>query len=60
METNCQNPLCQNRAVREVRVSVEKPNDEVRALCATCDEAYAWGVQHGSALVNEQSKTDEV
>ncbi|MBN1806379.1 MAG: hypothetical protein JW837_14115 [Sedimentisphaerales bacterium] len=47
METYCQNPLCQNQAVREVPVSIEKLNDEVRALCATCEEAYSWGVQHG-------------
>jgi hypothetical protein len=54
METHCQNPLCQNQAAREVRVSVEKPCDEVRVLCAACEEAYAWGVQHGKALAGGQ------
>ena len=56
METYCQNTFCQNQAVREVQVSVEKPCDEVRALCAICDEAYAWGVQHGRALAERESQ----
>jgi hypothetical protein len=50
MEEHCQNPLCQNKAVKEVPVSVEKPSDQVRALCATCGEPYTWGVQHGTML----------
>lgn len=45
METYCQNPLCENTAVKEVPVSVRTPADQVRALCATCEEAYTWGVQ---------------
>ncbi len=48
MKKYCQNPLCQNEAVKEVPVSVEKPSDEVRSLCAACEEPYTWGVQHGS------------
>lgn len=47
METYCQNTFCETPAVEEVPVSVKKPSDEVRALCATCHEAYTWGVQHG-------------
>jgi len=47
METYCQNPLCESTAVKEVPVSVRTPADQVRALCATCEEAYTWGVQHG-------------
>ena len=47
MEKFCQNPLCESKAVKEVPVSVEAPADQVRALCATCEEAYTWGVQHG-------------
>jgi len=43
----CQNPLCQNEAVKEVSVSVSKRSDQKRALCALCEEAYSWGVQHG-------------
>jgi len=48
MKKYCQNPLCENEAVKEVPVSVEKPSDEVRSLCAACEEPYTWGVQHGS------------
>ncbi len=47
METYCQNPLCENTAVKEVPVSVRTPADQIRALCTTCEEAYTWGVQHG-------------
>ena len=47
MEQYCQNPYCQNLSVRQVPVSVEGPADQVRALCAACEEAYSWGVQHG-------------
>jgi len=47
METYCQNTFCETPAVKEVPVSVNEPSDEVRALCATCNEAYTWGVQHG-------------
>jgi len=48
MEEYCQNPLCENKAVEEVAVSVETSCDQVRALCATCEEVYKWGVQHGT------------
>lgn len=54
METSCQNPLCENEAVIEVPVSVDKPSDQVRALCAACEEVYAWGVQHGKACAGTQ------
>ena len=47
MKTYCENPLCKNRSVKEVSVSVRIPADQVRALCSTCEEAYTWGVQHG-------------
>ena len=47
MEAFCQNPLCESPSFKEVPVSVEKPSDQVRALCAPCEEAYVWGVQHG-------------
>jgi hypothetical protein len=50
MEKFCQNPLCESRAVKEVPVSVEKPSDQIRALCAACDEAYTWGVQQGKSV----------
>ena len=48
MELYCQNTFCQNEAVKEVPVSIEGSADQVRALCAVCEEAYTWGVQQGS------------
>ena len=52
MEKYCQNPFCQSETIKEVLVSVEKPCDETRALCAICEEAYTWGVQHGRAIAD--------
>ena len=43
----CENPNCESPAVKEVPVSVNLPSDQKRSLCATCEEAYSWGVQHG-------------
>jgi len=54
METFCQNPYCETRAVKEVPVSVNKPSDQVRAVCATCEEAYTWGVQHGKKVSQQR------
>ena len=47
MEKFCQNPYCESPSFKEVPVSVRKPSDQVRALCAPCEESYVWGVQHG-------------
>jgi hypothetical protein len=47
MEKLCQNELCGKDAVGPVPVSVHKPSDQKRALCAACKHAYDWGVQHG-------------
>ena len=47
MEKYCQNPLCENEAAKQVPISVQKPSDQKRALCAVCEEVYSWGVQHG-------------
>ncbi|MEN6425880.1 MAG: hypothetical protein ABFE13_10990 [Phycisphaerales bacterium] len=47
MERYCQNPLCENEATKIVPVSVDHPSDQKRSLCAVCEEAYSWGVQHG-------------
>ena len=47
MEKYCQNPLCENEAVKQVPVSVGKASDQKRALCAVCEEVFTWGVQHG-------------
>lgn len=45
----CDNYLCEAEAVKEVSVSVKKYEDETRNFCATCEEAYTIGVQHGKA-----------
>jgi hypothetical protein len=50
MEEYCQNPLCENKAIKEVPVSVRTTSDQVRALCAACEEVYTWGVQQGSMI----------
>ncbi|MFC1605162.1 hypothetical protein ACFL5F_09075 [Planctomycetota bacterium] len=50
MEEYCQNPLCENKAIKEVPVSVRTTSDQVRALCSACEEVYIWGMQHGSML----------
>ena len=47
MKEYCQNQFCENEAVKEVPVSVEKSSDQTRSLCAACEESYIWGVQHG-------------
>jgi len=47
MERYCQNPLCENEAAKVVAVSVDKPSDQKRSLCAVCEEVFSWGVQHG-------------
>jgi len=47
MDRYCQNPLCENEATKMVSVSVDRPSDQKRALCAVCEEVYTWGVQHG-------------
>jgi len=50
MEQHCQNPFCENEATKVVAVSVDKPSDQQRSLCAACEEAYSWGVQHGCMM----------
>ncbi len=50
MEEYCQNPLCENEAIKEVPVSVRTTSDQVRSLCACCEEVYTWVVQHGSTI----------
>jgi hypothetical protein len=58
MEKFCQNPLCENQAVKKVAVSVKAPSDQMRALCAACEEAHSWGVQHG-LMSSDESKSHE-
>ncbi len=50
MKKYCENERCPNEAVTDVTVSVDRPSDQRRSLCATCQEAYGWGVQHGLAI----------
>jgi hypothetical protein len=47
MKKYCQNPSCENEAMKEVSVSIRKPSDRKRTLCAACHKAYTWGVQYG-------------
>ncbi len=54
MKEYCENPLCEAPAFIEVAVSVAKPSDRMRTLCATCKEAYTWGVQHGSMIALQE------
>jgi len=46
MKKYCQNPLCKNESFKEVAVSIKKPADQTRSLCAVCEKAYTWGLQH--------------
>jgi hypothetical protein len=46
----CDNPRCDSEAVATVPVSVNSASDGLRRLCAACEEAYTWGVQHGKML----------
>jgi hypothetical protein len=48
MKKFCENPNCETPGFKVVPVSVNKPSDQKRTLCATCHEAYTWGVQHGT------------
>jgi len=48
MKPFCENPNCETPGFKVVPVSVNKPSDQKRTLCATCHEAYTWGVQHGT------------
>lgn len=50
MQRHCENRPCENDAVAEVPVSVNKPLDGKRSLCAACKQAYDWGVQHGWSI----------
>ena len=50
MKTYCENTNCKNRSTKEVPISVDKLSDETRSLCATCQEAYSWGLQHGTMV----------
>lgn len=48
MKEFCENQFCENPGAKVVPVSIDKPSDQKRTLCVTCEEAYTWGVQHGT------------
>ena len=48
MKDFCENQYCDSPGAKVVPVSVEKPSDQKRTLCIPCQEAYIWGVQHGT------------
>ena len=48
MKEFCENEHCENPGFKQVPVSVIKASDQVRTLCATCEEAHSVGVQHGT------------
>lgn len=48
MKEYCENPLCENKAVKQVPVSVREGSDQKRCLCAACEKVYTWGVQQGT------------
>jgi hypothetical protein len=52
----CQNPNCESPGIKVVLVSVRNASDQRRTLCATCEEVFTWGVQHGRIT----SQTKEV
>jgi hypothetical protein len=54
MKQFCENERCENPAYREVRVSVNSPGDQVRTFCATCEEAFSTGVQHGTITAHQE------
>ena len=54
MKDFCQNQYCENPGAKVISVSVQRPSDQMRTLCTTCEEAYSWGVQHGT--ISAQAK----
>jgi hypothetical protein len=43
----CDNSFCSFPAIRRVAVSENSAHDSTRDLCASCEEVYTIGVQHG-------------
>ena len=56
MNPFCDNPLCENPGFKEVPVSVRKAGDQRRTLCAPCEEAYTWGIQHGTFVAGAEDR----
>lgn len=58
MSHYCDNTLCEWEAVKTVPVSLEKPGDSKRRLCASCEEAYSMGAQHGRMTTEAAAKKE--
>lgn len=56
MNPFCDNPLCENPGFKEVPVSIRRAGDQKRTLCAPCEEAFTWGVQHGTFLAGADDR----
>ena len=54
MKEFCENEHCENPGFKVVSVSVAKPSDQTRTLCAACEEAYSIGVQHGTITAHQE------
>ena len=50
MNEFCENDYCDNPGAKVVPVSADTPSDQERTLCTACEEAYTWGVQHGTMV----------
>jgi hypothetical protein len=53
MNKQCQNPLCKNYGKTEVSVSIDSYADQLRTLCACCEESYRYGVRHGKMFIEK-------
>jgi hypothetical protein len=56
MKDFCENQYCENPGAKVIPVSVRNPSDQRRTLCVPCEEAYTWGVQHGTKLAEAKPK----
>jgi len=56
MKDFCENQYCENPGAKVIPVSVRNPSDQRRTLCVPCEEAYTWGVQHGTKLAEAKCK----
>lgn len=57
MKQFCENPYCEHPGAKVVPISVETPSDQKRTLCTSCEEAYSWGVQHGTKVARAETAT---
>jgi hypothetical protein len=60
MKKFCENEFCENPGAKVVAVSVDRPADQGRTLCAACEESFSWGVQHGTLAAREHLDWQEV